>query len=53
MKVRNKEERERIGANSRRLVEEEYNLDKIGEKLEGLYRDILEDRMLKGGIKWF
>jgi glycosyltransferase involved in cell wall biosynthesis len=51
--VNNKEERERIGANSRRLVEEEYDWDKIGEKLEGLYRDILEDRMLKGGIKWF
>lgn len=36
-----KEERERIGANARRLAEEEYDWDKIGEKLDKLYRDIL------------
>jgi len=40
--IDNKQEREKIGANARRLAEEEYDWDKIGEKLDKLYRDILE-----------
>ena len=39
--IDNEQERERIGANARRLAEEEYDWDKIGEKLDGLYRKIL------------
>ena len=40
--IDNKQEREKIGANARRLAEEEYDWDKIGEKLDKLYREILE-----------
>ena len=39
----NKEERERIGANARKLAEEEYDWNKIGKKLDGLYRNILTE----------
>ena len=39
--INNKQERKRIGANARRLAEEEYDWDKIGEKLDELYRKIL------------
>lgn len=39
--IDNEQERKRIGANARRLAEEEYDWDKIGEKLDGLYRKIL------------
>lgn len=42
--VNNKEERKRIGANARKLAEEEYDWDKIGEKLDKLYREILKER---------
>jgi len=37
-------ERERIGANARKLAEEEYDWDKIGEKLDKIYRRILEEK---------
>lgn len=40
----NKEERERIGANARRLAEGEYDWNKIGEKLYKLYKKILAER---------
>lgn len=42
--INNKEERKRIGANARKLAEEEYDWEKIGEKLDKLYRRILEER---------
>jgi len=42
--IENEEERKRIGANARRLAEEEYDWDKIGEKLDTLYRKILKER---------
>lgn len=42
--INNKEERERLGANARRLAEEEYDWNKIGEKLDKLYRRILEEK---------
>ena len=42
--IDNEQERKRIGANARKLAEEEYNWDKIGEKLDKLYRGILEER---------
>ena len=42
--ITNEKERERIGAKARRLAEEEYDWDKIGEKLDTLYRKILEER---------
>lgn len=41
--IDNEEERKRIGANARRLAEEEYDWDKIGVKLDKLYRRILEE----------
>ena len=41
--IDNEQERERIGANARRLAEEEYDWDKIGEKLDKLYKTILEE----------
>ena len=40
--INNKRERKRIGTNTRKLAEEEYNWDKIGEKLNGLYENLLE-----------
>jgi glycosyltransferase involved in cell wall biosynthesis len=40
--IDNEEERKRISANARKLAEEEYDWDKIGEKLDKLYRRILE-----------
>ena len=40
--LNNEKKRERIGANARRLAEEEYDWDNIGEKLDKLYRQILE-----------
>jgi glycosyltransferase involved in cell wall biosynthesis len=42
--IDNKQERERIGANARRLAEEGYDWDKIGDKLDKLYREILEEK---------
>lgn len=42
--VNNKRERKRIGANARRLAEEEYDWDKIGEKLNALYKRIVAER---------
>ena len=39
--IENEEERKRIGANARKLAEEEYDWNKIGEKLDELYRKIL------------
>ena len=39
--IDNEQEREIIGANARRLAEEEYDWDKIGEKLDKLYKRIL------------
>ena len=39
--VDNQQERERIGANAIRLAEEEYDWDKIGKRLDKLYRKIL------------
>ena len=42
--INNEEERRKIGANARKLAEEEYDWDKIGEKLDKLYRKILEDK---------
>ena len=39
--IDDEQERKRIGANARRLAEEEYDWAKIGEKLDGLYRKIL------------
>ena len=40
--INNEEERKRIGANARKLAEEGYDWDRIGEKLDKLYRGILE-----------
>ena len=45
--VDNVEERKRLGANARRLAEEEYDWDKIGKKLDGLYKSILMERLYK------
>jgi len=42
--INNEQERERIGANARRLAEEEYDWNKIGNKLIKLYKRILEER---------
>lgn len=42
--IDNEQERRRIGANARRLADEEYDWNKIGEKLDKLYREILEER---------
>ena len=36
--IDNEQERKRIGANARRLAEEEYDWNKIGEKLDKLYK---------------
>lgn len=41
--IDNEEERKRIGANARKLAEEEYDWDKIGEKLNGLYSNLMEE----------
>ena len=41
--IDNEQERKRIGANARRLAEEEYDWDKIGEKLNGLYSNLMEE----------
>ncbi|MGB9372356.1 MAG: glycosyltransferase [Halobacteriota archaeon] len=38
--VRNKQERERLGLSARRLVENEYNWDIIGDKLNSTYQTI-------------
>jgi len=38
--VENEQERKRIGANARKLAEEEYDWEKIGGKLDKLYREI-------------
>lgn len=40
--INNEEERKRIGANARRLAEEDYDWNKIGEKLDELYGNLLE-----------
>jgi len=42
--IDNEEERKRLGANARRLAEEEYDWDKIGEKLDRLYRGLLGEK---------
>ena len=42
--IDNEQERERIGANARRLAEKEYDWDKIGEKLNALYKRIVAER---------
>ena len=42
--IDNEQERKRIGTNARRLAEEEYDWDKIGEKLDKLYGGILEEK---------
>jgi len=43
--IDNEQERKRIGANARRLAEEEYDWgSKIGEKLDGLYRKLIEKK---------
>ena len=41
--IENEEERKRIGTNARRLAEEEYDWEKIGEKLDKLYKNILKE----------
>jgi glycosyltransferase involved in cell wall biosynthesis len=43
--INNEKERERIGANARKLAEEEYDWDKIGEKLDKLYRRIIVEEI--------
>ena len=40
--IDNGEERKRIGANARRLAEEEYDWDQIGKKMDDLYKRISE-----------
>lgn len=40
--IDNEQERKRIGANARRLAEEEYDWDKIGEKQIRIYEKLLE-----------
>lgn len=42
--IDNEQERKRIGANARRLAEEEYDWNKIGEKLDKLYKRILKEK---------
>ena len=39
--IDNEQERKRLGANARRLAEEEYDWNKIGEKLDKLYKNLL------------
>jgi glycosyltransferase involved in cell wall biosynthesis len=39
--IDNEEERNRVGTNARKLAEERYDWDKIGEKLNRLYRMII------------
>ena len=41
--INNKEECKRIGANARKLAEEEYDWEKIGKKLDKSYKTILEE----------
>ena len=41
--IDNEQERKRIGANARKLAEEEYDWDNIGEKLDKLYKNILKE----------
>jgi len=40
--IDNEEERNRMGTNARKLAEERYDWDKIGEKLNMLYRRIMD-----------
>jgi len=47
--IRNKQERERLGANARRLVENEYTWVTIGEKLDKTYRKLKEEKRAKVG----
>jgi len=42
--IDNEQERKRIGANARRLAEEEYGWNKIGAELDKLYKGILEEK---------
>ncbi len=42
--IDSEEERKRIGTNARRLAEEEYNWDKIGEKLNVLYNELVKNQ---------
>lgn len=42
--INNEKERKRIGTNARRLAEERYDWNKIGEKLDKLYRRIIEEK---------
>jgi glycosyltransferase involved in cell wall biosynthesis len=39
--VENEDERERLGRNARKLAEEKYDWEKIGEKLNGLYNNLV------------
>ncbi len=41
--IENKHERERLGRNARKLAEEKYDWEKIGEKLNGLYSNLMEE----------
>jgi len=42
--INNEKVRKKIGANARRLAEEEYDWNKIGEKLDELYKRLLEKK---------
>jgi glycosyltransferase involved in cell wall biosynthesis len=42
--IDNEEERNRMGINARKLAEERYDWNKIGDKLDKLYRGILEEK---------
>ena len=42
--IDNEKERKRIGANARKLAEEEYDWNKMGKKLDGLYKRILMEQ---------
>ena len=40
--IDNEQDRKRIGANARKLAEDEYDWEKIGEKIDHLYKEISE-----------
>lgn len=41
--IENEDERKRLGRNARKLAEEKYDWEKIGEKLNGLYSNLMEE----------
>jgi glycosyltransferase involved in cell wall biosynthesis len=41
--IENKSEREKLGRNARKLAEEKYDWNKIGEELDMLYRNLVAD----------